>query len=186
MMSSRFATSSLAAIFLLVASFAEATTLDLIKAKYSSVKTIKAKVSLTKSSKYLKRPVVSEVLLSVSPGLIIWETVAPVHSKIQIDKDGLALDGTKMEAAVQEKAKALISTLKSLLTFDWPAIEAALDVKVDGLFLRGTSKPLGALAMFSTIVFEFQDNLDPKVITLTAEREITAIQFHTFDKGMRP
>lgn len=177
---------SLVALLLLAPSSAKATTLDAVKASYKSVTTINAKISLTKTSKYLKRPVVSEVELRVSPGLIIWESMAPVRSKIQIDHDGLTMDGTKMDGAVQEKAKPLISTLKSLLTFDWRAIEEALDVKVDGLFLRGTPKPNGALAMFSAVVFEFQGNLDPKFITLTADREITSLRFQSFDKKVVP
>jgi outer membrane lipoprotein-sorting protein len=176
----------LAVLVFVTAGIAEATTLEAVKARYMSVTTIDAKISLTKQSKYLKRPVVSDVLLKVSPGLITWETTAPVHSTIQIDKNGLVMDGARMDAAVQEKTKALVNTLKSLLTFDWPSIEAALDVSVDGLLLRGKPKAAGALAMFSEIDFEFLDNLEPKVITLTADRESTIIQFKTFKTGVRP
>jgi hypothetical protein len=160
--------------------------LDDIKSRYKSVTTICANLALTKTSKYLTRPAVSDIMLNVNNGVISWEARAPVHSLMTLDANGMTIDGKKLDVAAQEKAKPLIATLRSLLTFDWKGIESAMDVTADGLTLRGKPKAGSPLSVFQTIEFEFTEKLKPRTMTLTGASERTVILFQTFHEGVCP
>ncbi|MEI6399783.1 MAG: hypothetical protein WCO71_13525 [Pseudomonadota bacterium] len=163
-----------------------ASSLDDIKSRYKSVTTICANLALTKTSKYLTRPAVSDIMLSVKNGVIDWETRAPVQSLMTLDASDMTIDGKKLDAATQEKAKPLIATLRSLLTFDWKGIESAMDVTAVGLTLRGKPKTGSPLSVFQTIEFEFTAKLKPRTMTLTGSSERTVILFQTFHEGACP
>ena len=173
-------------LIFLIMSFSDpciAVTLDELKNHYRSVRVMNAKLALTKKSKYLKRPAVSEVNMDVKDGFVLWETVRPVHAKVVLDKDGITMDGVGMDTATKEKTKPVIDTVRSLVTFDWSAIESAMDISVDRNTLHGTPHPGSALSLFTKIDFVFKDNLEPESMTLTRPGEETKIDFQTFHVG---
>ncbi|MCX6125272.1 MAG: hypothetical protein NTV34_11090 [Proteobacteria bacterium] len=161
-------------------------TLAAVRARYATIKRFDTKIALTKNSKYLKRPIASEVLLKVNDGRIEWETTSPIHSLMIISGDTLTLDGVKVDMGGQEKFKSLIAILRSLMTFDWNAIERALDIDIDGQLLRGKPRRESPLSMFTLIEFRLKKDLLPQSLTLITPDESTTLLFLNFHEGSKP
>jgi hypothetical protein len=154
--------------------FALALSLADVKTHYAGTKGLEADIEQTKTSPYLTKPLLSKIHLAVKPGEIRWEVKEPVASTFVFDESG------KSPFPENDKTKALIGFIKSLVTVDFPAIEREFTLEASGQKLIATPRAGSPLAgMIKRMELGFAPDLTLSTLDIDAANEATHLVFRS-------
>jgi hypothetical protein len=150
---------------------------------YENVRSMTADIAQEKSGKYLARPLKSSCQLTWREGTIIWKTLKPIASEVEISAGIITItdaDGKRKSingSGAAPEVGALVAFLQSLFAFDFIKLEKDFAFTSSTHSMTGTVKPESKLAFLRSFTIEFDASLIPAKLTLDDKNGHTSMLF---------
>jgi hypothetical protein len=162
-------------------------TAERLRAHFAAAPAFTAEVEQQKHARFLARPLTSQVKLTYEPGRIVWQTVAPVASRVVIDRDGLhveaaggaAATGGAAEAAMRDpRALALVGFIRNLFALDFAELQKQFSLRFTAQTLLATPRPESNLnGLIDSIELRFDAGLELESVEVRTPDETTRLAF---------
>jgi hypothetical protein len=150
---------------------------------YGNVRALTADVTQEKSGKYLARPIKSSCRLEWREGTILWKTLKPINSEVEISGGVITItdaDGKKKSVAggaATPEVGALVEFLQNLFSFDFTKLEKDFSFISTDHTMTGAVKPESKLAFLRSFSIEFGPGLVPAKLMLDDRNGKTTMLF---------
>jgi len=148
-----------------------------MKEFYKGIREIHAKFDQEKKAPYLKRPLHSEVQMSVSNAEIEWKILKPLQSTLRI-RDGKII-GPNSKPLPQ--MKALVEFLNDLFQLKFESLEKVLDFKMENRQLLATTRSPELKRFFKRIEIRFARDWRPREFQFDSESESLRLRVLEFE-----
>jgi outer membrane lipoprotein-sorting protein len=159
--------------------------LEGLKNKYANLESLQAEIDQTKKSRFLFKPLKSQVKLTYSKKELRWEMVSPFSQIVLVRDNALVTKST--ESAKEEitpivqgsKLHYLSLFFRALFSMDLKVLEKQFTLSFAGQVMTALPQKNSELSFIKEMTFVFDDDLRLDRVKVSAQEEETELQFRS-------
>lgn len=143
--------------------------LEKLRKHYEGIKGLDANIVQVRYSKYLKKPVTSDVILTWSPESFIWKVLRPVPFTLISEKGLVKVDsreGPEFPRQVQQGMSQIITFIEHLISADIKALGRDFELSFSGSTLTATPKVTEKSIINKPVKLTFQSDMSLEAIVI--------------------
>lgn len=143
--------------------------LEKLRKHYEGIKGLDANIVQVRYSKYLKKPVTSDIILSWSPESFIWKVLRPVPFTLISEKGLVKVDsgeGPEFPGQVKQGMSQIINFIEHLISANINALTGEFELILSGSTLTATPKDTEKSIINKPVKLTFQSDMSLESIVI--------------------